>query len=387
MKTYSSTSINRFDNNCPAAFGFMEDGTPYDRDWYNPGIAAHAVLQVIGQKSITTPMGQSIIADAVVQELITKGREYNQVHEPPMSPSAAFEGRDLALNWLKWNELSEGSFFEIGLGMTANGEPCDYYSEYCRFRALIDVVAFETIGDDDFAIDAVVVQDYKSAWPTGAGELETLQRKGQAVLVHKHFPDYLAVKMVATNLRTGMSFDRVVMLDHVGVELMAQWEKDILQACDAADITREARPGAGCLTCPYTLSCSDCLDCYKGNGADSATTLATLEAIRKKLIDVLKPKCVDYKFPVHNGFVGFKTMTKKVVTPDAHNHLVDHFYMNDPDQHIEEKSLLAGCSLTTSSVEQLIKTIYPDKKDIARDELLDLCIGTITESRFGVHKS
>lgn len=387
MKTYSSTALKAFDSNCPKALGFVEAGTPADTDQFNPGIAAHAVLQHIGQKGARTPEDQATVADAVVQELITVGREYNHIHEPPMAPSQAFEGRDVALAWLEWNELPQDAKFEIGLGMTAEGEPCDYYAENCRYRALIDIVKFETIGDEDYAIDVVTAGDYKSAWPTDERELDTLQRRGQAVLVHKHYPDYPAVRMEAINVRKGMTYERTVQLDDEGRALLAQWEKDILQACNAADVTREARPGAGCLDCRYTLTCDDCLHYYEGNGAQAAVTLATLEAIRKKLIEVLKPKAMESKFPVPGGFVGFKPMVKKVLTEDAHRHLCEHWYSADTDPHIQEQSLLAACNLTSGSLEKMVKVMYPDKKDAGGQDLLEACLTTVTESRFGVYKS
>lgn len=387
MKTYSSTALKAFDSNCPKALGYVEAGTPADTDQFNPGIAAHAILQHVGQKGAKTPEDQATVADAVVQELVTVGREYNHIHEPPMAPSQAFEGRDVALDWLRWNELPEDARYEIGLGMTAEGEPCDYYADNCRYRALIDIVKFETVGDEDYAIDLVTAGDYKSAWPTGEAELDTLQRRGQAVLVHKHFPDYPAVKMEVYNIRTGMPFDRVVQLDDEGRALLEQWEKDIFQACNAADITREARPGAGCIDCRYTLTCDDCLHYYEGNGQDAAVTLATLEAVRKKLISVLKPKCVDYSFPVPGGFVGYKAMNSKVVTADAHRHLCDHWYAGDTEPHTEEQSLLAATNLTAGSLEKMVKVMYPDKKDAARADLLEACISTVTETRFGVYKS
>lgn len=387
MTTYSSTLLKYFNDNCPAALAKQLACVPYDRDYFNPGIAAHVVLQYIGQKQAKDEASQRAVADAVVFELTTKGREFNGVHEPPMSPMAAFEGRDLALQWLQWNELPENGLYETGLGMTATGEPCAYDDPKCRYRAVIDAVVPEILGDEDYAVEAMAVNDYKSAWPTNDSELDTLQRRGQIVLVAKHNPEAGAVIARAINLRTGVPFERVIYRNDEGNALLEQWEADILQTCKAADQTTEARPGAGCLTCPYTLSCDDCIEQYKGNGSSQAVMYAAMEAARKELQKVLKAKALVTRFAVPGGFVGFKTINKKIVKPDAHRHLCEHWYMNDSDPHTEEQSLLSACNLTTGSIDKMVKVMYPEKNDIAREELLELCIDTQGESRFGVHKS
>lgn len=385
MNKYSSTILKMFNSNCPAALGHYENQTPADNDFFNTGIAAHAVLQVIGEKEARTEAAQLKVAHAVVDELITKGRSYNGRHEPPMAPSHAQEGRDIALEWLQWNELPDHACYEIGLGMSAAGVPCEYDAENCRFRAITDLIYFETVGDEDFNVDAVCVRDYKSAWPTNESELDTLQRKGQAVMAHLHYPDYAAIKLEVINLRTGQSFEKVIMMDDAGRELIKLWERDILQACKAADATRESRPGAGCLSCLYTLSCDDCMSCANGNGGDLATQLAALEAVRADLIKTLKPKAVDNKFPVEQGYVGYRTQTKKITTPDAPQLLMDNWFADDAD-HAETRSLLKAMKFPASAVENAAKLMYPDKNDAAREDLLDAAITTKAESRFGVFK-
>ena len=49
MKVKSSTNLKYFIEYCPKALGFHEDDTPMDRDIFQPGIAAHAVVEHVGK--------------------------------------------------------------------------------------------------------------------------------------------------------------------------------------------------------------------------------------------------------------------------------------------------------------------------------------------------
>ena len=387
MKHYSSSGLKIYTANCPKALDYLEAGTPSDNDFYQAGIAAHAVLQVVGEKQATDPKSQQTVADAVVREILEHGREYNGVREPPMSPEAAFEGRDLALAWLSWNELPENGHYEVGLGMTADGEPCSYNDERVRYRGILDLLFVDTVGDDDYAVDAQVVRDYKSAWPPGEDELHTLQRRGQTVLTHINFPEYDAIRREVVNLRTGMLFEDTIHLDDDGRAQLERWRQDILMLCDVADQDRIPRPGAGCLSCQYTLSCPACLDAYKGDGEDKAQQLAALEAVRKGLIDVLKPKCAEHPFRVNAGYVGYRKMQKRIPTKEAAQAVVEHWYAEDNDDHSMERSLIRALEPTAASIEKAAKVMYPDKQDASREDLLSTAITTKTESRFGVHKA
>ena len=388
MKQYSSTLIKLFNNNCPAALGFHEAQTPFDRDFFNAGIAAHAVLQQVGEKGAPTdPDAINTIANAVVQELITHGRAYNGIHEPPMSPDSALDGREVAVAYLLNNGLPEGAQYEIGLGMTAEGKPCGYDDPECRYRGILDLQWTGVVGDDDFAMDTLFVRDWKSAWPTNADELETIQRKGQAVLAYLHCKDSIqAIQLEVTNIRTGMTFDKLIALDQTGTELLDLWKRDILAICNAMDKTREARPGAGCLDCHYVMNCPSCLDYARLPGADLAVSLATLEAMREEFIKILKPKCKDHKIPIDNGFVGFVVKEKRTPNKNAHQILVEHWFADDTENHSAEQSLVMACSLGVAQIEAAAKVLY-DKGDAGFKDLMEAALTTKTESRFGVYKS
>ena len=255
MKSYSSTLIKTFSKNCPAALGHQEDNAPEYREIYQAGTAAHAVLQVVSEKGATEEKQIRAVADAVTEELITKGRAFKGTPEPPMEPEAAFEGQALAVQWLSWNELPKGKA-EIWLAMDEKGAACPPGAH--RYDAIIDLVYEEIEGDEDNPMPTVVARDYKSAWPTDATELETIQRKGQAVLVWKHYPDAQGITREVINLRTGGKFRETTWVDDEGIATLEQWENEILMLCRAADATREARPGIGCIGCSYVLHCEPC---------------------------------------------------------------------------------------------------------------------------------
>jgi len=393
MKTYSSTILKYFDQNCPAALGKAEAREPRDTQIFQAGIAAHAIMQAIAQKEARTYADQETVADAVVNELITVGRAFNNIPEPPMSPSDAIAGREIALNYLAWRDLPlKIRGVEIGIGMLKDGGPCCYDDASCRYRALIDLTYADTIGDEDWQAEMLVVADYKSAWPAGEGELDTLQRKGQAVLVwinfcQPHHPvQYHGIRQEVINLRTGMSFTRDILFDDEGIALLERWRKDILMACTAASKTRQARPGAGCLSCPYTLSCDDSLFAYKGDGITMATQLAAIEAIRGDLIKVLKGKAKNAGLPVHNGYVGFRKQDKQVPIKEAYRILAEYWFAGDAD--LETLGLLKGMSLTKANIENAVNVVYPkrDKDNAAvREDIFAAILETKSESRFGVH--
>ena len=119
MKTYSSTILRHFTHHCPLALDFYEKEAQRDTDIFQVGQASHAVLEHVGKKNAKTKEAQKIVADAVVKELITTGHTFYDRVEPPMQPDHAFDGRDLALEYLAYNKLpTDGVKFEMSLGMS-----------------------------------------------------------------------------------------------------------------------------------------------------------------------------------------------------------------------------------------------------------------------------
>lgn len=402
MKTYSSTTLNLFIKNCPAALGMDQDGVKVDREPFQAGIAAHAVLQVVGEKGAKTRKDQEAVAKAVTEELITHGRAYNNIPEPPMSPEDAIEGRDLALAYLANNELPEGESFEVGLGMTADGEPCGYDDDECRYRAVIDQVWVDNVEDEEYAATVVNVLDFKSAWPTGPADLETLQRKGQAVLAWLHHPEADAVRRHVVNLRTGGHWSESEYLDDDGVEILKQWRSDILLACLAADETRTPRPGAGCTDCRYILQCQDAIETAVAIHADdneAALSYAVDKAMVAEAGKLLRAETKESNIAIQGGFVGYKTKEQKKLTADAIDRLIEHWSpaasdaLSEPLQGTagmsvsEVKGLLLALNLGKTNIEKAARKLYPGRDNTEdRNALLDACLETKTVAEFNVYR-
>lgn len=398
MKTYSSTTLKYFTDYCPAALGFYEKRTPSDKSIFQAGIAAHAVLQAVGEQKAEGGEAIKAIAWSVVSELVAAGRAFNNVPEPPMNPDSAFEGRDVALKYLSTKTLPEGAKYEMGLAMDSKGKLCDYYSDKARYRAIIDRVYHEEAGDEEWTGKLIVASDYKSAWPTSEKELSTLQRRGQGLLVAKTADaSTQGLRMEVVNLRTGKAFTNDIWFDGESEETLKQWESDILLLCDAADKTRDPRPGANCIECPYVNACDVALKFEPVTSEDAATALATLEAKRKDLTKRLKKELADRdRIDVPGGYVGFQAGTQATLSDDAIHEIIAWWY----GAHLEKKKtkeeisieyplevgLLTALGLGSGQVKTLTKTLF-DKADAdKKEEFLGRTLTSIETVKFGVWK-
>ena len=397
MNQYSSTLLKLFDTKCPAALGFYEAGEPAFREIFQCGIAAHAVLQVVGEKGAKTPEDIHTVAEAVTLELITEGRSFKGTPEPPMSPEAAFEGRDLAVNWLSWNELPDGQC-EIQLCMDEHGHmirdlsphiTCNsgtatdekgaiYAAGSPRYDAIIDMVYEAVDGTEDEPLKTIVVRDYKSAWPTNADELDTLQRKGQAVLVWLHHPDVAGITREVINLRTGAVYRDTTWLDDEGVKTLTQWRDDILTLCRAADATREARPGVGCIDCPYVLRCEPAA-ALLSNKERPANQYAVAKAIVDATGAILKVQAK--QGPIMDGFggqIGYKATVGRA--PDLEELAGQLAVLWDKDNI---SGLVMALRPGITSLNNIMKVLYPGKEGkFEREDMTELCTIEKRGSRF-----
>lgn len=389
-KTHRSSTAKLFNSSCPKALEYYENNVIFDRDIFQPGIVAHAIAQRFGELNIDLDNFEQMeqVADAVVKVCISEGRSFDGIMEPPIKPDHAFSGKEIAMTYfMNAGFIPDNGHYENGLGMKSNGEPCAYDDAECRWQAVLDCQYMETIEDENYTVDAAVVCDYKSAFPTKAEELDTIQLRGQAVLAWVHNPDVQAIVQEVVNLRTWATHRRIILLDDEGQKMLSRWRNEILLTCQAMDTTRDARPGAGCLTCFYSSGCDDCLPEYSVDTNDTAIEFVKLETRRKDLIKVLKGKITEDPIKVANGFVGYKQSIKKKPTKEAEKILVEHFFIDDTEDHPHERALLKAIGLTGGNINAFIKAFYPDKNDAAREDIISICLEDKYESRFGVHKS
>lgn len=408
-RAYRSTALRLVDDACPAALDFSEANTPFDRDVFQVGIAAHAVLQVVGETlRAGKTVDAAVVGNSVVRELVTVGRAFEGEPEPPMSVAAATAGRDLALDYLTSNELSATAEYERGLAVDANWKPVGYDSPEVYYRAALDVLDIVEAGDDDgYQTTTVIVSDWKSSWRTSADELDTVQLRGQAAIAVAHHPEATIVRRRAVNLRTGRAFEADLVLDDAGMQTIARWRADIDHAIAAAeargaDGKRPYRPGAGCFGCWYLTRCEGARQHLRGSLLDGlsaegiAVRLAALEAMRAELIVRAKALADEGPIPLPDGgFVGFTVKVQQKTTetaPIAH----DWFHVEDPEtwdgQHGEILGLLATLLPGVTSIKRVAKTLYPSRRGEAgwkesREALLAASVTPKAIAQFGVHKA
>ena len=423
MTTYSSSTLRLFDRHCPAALGFHESGVPRDREIFAAGIAAHAMCQALVTRAVSegrilTPVERADVMDQTFAVLTSEGREFAGVPEPPLSPTSVAEGRDIVVSYLHRRPWEDGSLpmpvdatvhVEHGLAIDAAGEPVEYGSGAARWQAVVDSIELTDIGDEwgHFG-SAVVLWEYKTAWPTDASELETMQTRGHAVLARAHWPDRTIIRRVV-NLRTGRRFDDVMHPPEGGgmvgggiegeadFDVAEQWRTDIFATCTAMDRTREARPGAGCLGCPYVLRCEDA-DQVVTEGPEGrhetlvevARRYAVTDATAKALGAQLRKELAIEGVEIDGGSVGYRESTRAVPIDNVHRVLAGAFLDREPTDewcavNASWLSLLAALGIGATQVKNAAKAILPERSQArARNELAASMLTETTQARFGI---
>ena len=416
MTTYRSSTLKIFTNHCPAALGFHERGVQRERDTFAAGIAAHAMVQAITEAATEKrkPLQAKEIA-AVCRStgrvLQSEGRSFDLVYEPPLSPDAVAAGRDIVLAYLddREGDLPEpGAKAEVGYAIGADGKPSPYGSGAARYQALLDVChvapAVDGFGPvDDGTVD-VEIWDWKTAWPTDASELDTVQMRGQAVLVDACIEGVQKITQHVVNMRTGARYSREIYPgNETDAALLERWREDIFDACDAADKTRTARPGVGCVSCPWVRRCDDAKKLLSEDDMDPAA-LATRYAVAKGAVDDMskmlrqhtkqEPRAVE----VAGGYVGYRERVTRKPVEDAHAIMAAAWMKvedaDDPTRRLafetefgEWMGMLSAASLTKASIENIAKRLYAGKDwREHRESLIEKATAPTTQAVFGVHR-
>lgn len=421
-----STALKLVEKNCAAALDFYDAGTPYDRDVFSIGIAAHAILE--GLQKAKRARGQSLmfsaaeaVADAVCTRLVTEGRSFDGVPEPPLSPRAVGEGRDIALRW--WNRRIDTAPVpmdwrpEEPLAMDADGSPVKY-SRDAYYRGILDLagpVEAETDEDGYGGGIGLAVTDYKTAWGTSAAELDTIQLRGQALLAlanaaHLGVIAPVFIRRRVVNLRTHKEYEADLYLGDDGTDaILASWRKDIALSiahanARGADGKRVASPGACCLGCPYVMACKPAQAFYAGQGindpspAGVAASYAVAEAVRAHLTPLVKTAAGRGAIAVPGGSVGFGVQEKRQGVKDIAERLaLRWFHPIDKAEWLAENGALMGLLKTlpigASAVDAIGQRLFPgrgpNKREDWRDARVELAADLLTVTtgaKFGVHR-
>ena len=409
MAWRSSTLAYR-ERHCPAALDHHEAGTPRDREVFQVGIAAHAILDVLCRRQVELGRGvegdeAAALAQAAAEVLVREGREFDGTPEPPMSPAASAEGRELAVRaWYVYpTQLEDRS--EHGLAVDVDWRPVDYSSPRAWWKAAMDIVGpcvGDTRDDEDDGGIGVCVTDYKSAWPTDETELETIQIRGQALVAVAHAERLLGfspafVRRRVINLRTLASFEADLVLDEDGEQTLSTWRQDVRLLVAAAESRvggkRPARPGAHCLGCPFLGRCEDARAHLRGDVLDGdPETIATRYAVVDAMRDMLRDACValtaEGPVVLDDGVVGHVGRPRRVLVPTAAADLCRAWWKGDePDPRAV--GLVTALEPSVTAAGKVAAALYPrDRSKGAkadRDALIDSLTISRIVARFGIH--
>lgn len=373
MNCYRPTTLKLASTHCPRAVDHYERNRPAFREHFWTGIAAHECLAAIGAWAIhfkAQPESGIIvqICNSVTKALVTKGRSFEGKAEPPMPMEAATEGAALALNYATAETTTwavADAWHEVGHAFDAQWRAVPYDHRTRRFRLILDAAEVVEDSGEEYTGRVAVVRDYKSAWSTGAGELNTYQMRAQAVAAWLEREDVDCVRREVVNLRSGEVFRDELWLESGGREQLEEWRRDItkyMQALDdmiGPDGQRPARPGAGCLSCPWSLQC----DASAVTGADAteeaARRLALIEGQRAQLVKTLKASDVGKPLAIGRDRVGWRATADQAPTDAAARAMFDAW----TEKGGEVGGFLAALKPGMGALRAVAKKLHPDDKE------------------------
>lgn len=261
MTRTRSTYLALAEDCCPRAVDYAEAGASATWEHFSAGTACHDILEGITR-------GRSV--GEVVERLLTIGRVGVDA-QPPLIPSAVFEGRDLAERWVAAHGVPVGEAEPVW-SFREDWTP-DPHGDWFGLRADLVTVVDDDGDEDTPPSRTVVVRDYKTSWAADASELETIQRRAQAVAAWSMRPDATHVRVEVASVRRLEVYGRTIATDDEELLLLRTWRDDLDRMIRALrhrgpDGRRLARPGAGCGGCPYVRSC-DAAGTYHGGELDA----------------------------------------------------------------------------------------------------------------------
>ena len=397
---YHPTELTLLTENCPAALDMREKRIPYDRTLFAAGIAAHAIMETAGNKvrELNRQLESeeiAAIAAEVVKRLIGEGRSYDGKPEPPLNPERVFEGRDMAVKYLNNHPISTTGLCEIGFAYDKSWKNVEYYAENARFRTILDVLDVIEDGNEEWVGRILEVTDYKTSWRADKSELDTLQRRAQAVTVwkSKYCKDVDGIRLRVVNLRTGGEYTREIWLTENGQETLRQWQSDLEQAMDAADWKdkdgkRPTSPGLRCMNCSYVLSCTPAkhfvyhtdLEDYAPQGVANAYAVA--KSITQKYESMAREACDRGTIETGDGLVGFIDKVRKIAASDA----PDRLWATWKGAGGDVVGLLTAMKPGSSNLERAAKKLYGRGAIDERKEFIGELIDQQPYASFGVQR-
>lgn len=355
---YRPTLHNLITRNCPGAATHYNNGTPQDRRIFAVGTAAHDILHAIGE-------GRD--ANETAERLMSRGRGGTDA-EPPLPVDAVLQGRDIAEAWVAKHPLPQGDgvWFERRYAFDEDWQPCEW--EDAAYRTSVDQVFTDAYEDEDGTYPLLVQADYKSSWAATEDELDTAQRRFQAVCAWLTAgPDVSGISLRIHNLRRRTTYTRDIWLTPENEEMLRQWQRD-------AEMVRRAgrvgtfSPGAGCMTCPYVLHCDAAAqewgDTPEAIGKAWVIADAKAKALRARLKDWTESDHID----IGTHVIGKNQTVSRSPKEDAVFALVgayaERLEVEVPTPVAEAlKNLFAAVAVSRTALDKGARLLFPSRKD------------------------
>lgn len=376
---YHPTTIKLHDNHCPHAVELWKQGVKYDRSIFHTGVVAHAVLEKIGLHPDKEPQE---LADRIVENYCSDGRAYDGVPEPPAPLEDALQGAKLALEWHARHPVpptEEGITHEHPFAFDQEWNPVKYESKKARFKTLLDVV--EVHQEYDEATDEVytkaIVRDYKTSWMATKDELDSFQRRCQAVVVWLTYkPDIIILEIA--NLRTKGVYTKELNI-HFETDTLEEWKNDIELAIKTLDNKLNPNPGMGCIRCPYSPRCEHFDEMYRSE--DIIKKYIAAKEVIRNLEPQIKLATKDQPpTKMTLGTIGYITKERKKILPSAKETLLQEW----KDQEGTIENLFSQLDLSIRGIEKIAKILTNTKSD--REELMAQMTKQESYASFGIQK-
>jgi hypothetical protein len=358
---------------------YQQQGTPRDNGVFAVGIAAHTMLefaQGLANNEGKEPPAALIndVAKEVELRLCAKGRD----NEGPLKLTDVREGISLAMRFIENGGLRTGVYVELALAYDAEWSIVPWMSHEMRFATMLDRVYIEDVETEESSYRAVFVDDYKTSWACSQDDLDSIQQQAQVVAIYNWLKPEDEVEVIVHrlfNLRTGQVFTREYQLDtDWGIEALNKAEDDLnalmayadeMQDDAGSDGARRARPGSGCLTCPYATKCEVGQDHFNGSGipstpAERAVAYVALKGMLAEIEKLVKVDAKEAPIPVGDSIVGYQLNVKQAVRKDAMDDIREAWAAAGGD----DAGLLAVIgSVDQTRVKKIAKKLHDSRDD------------------------